>query len=281
MNTVTTIDFHGQSILTINQDNIIYTAIKPICENIGLAWHGQYERIKRDEVLKSTVRVIRMVADDNKIRQLVCLPLQYLNGWLFGVDVKRVKPEIQDTLIMYKKECYQVLHDYWHKGVAVNPRPTTKSERTPLKNAVNMLIGKTNLNYSEAYRMVHQYMGVKHIDEIAKEDLPQAVEYVHSLIIKAGHNPTNLSDVQRKAVTDLIVDLWEASTLTAPMLLKTIELYREDSLPYYITVYRNVHRSAIKVVNEFRLKGSRGVPLISNNTITTPSGVRMSVGELI
>ena len=61
---------------------------------------------------------------------------------------------------------------------------TTKSERTPLKNAVNMLIGKTNLTYSEAYRMVHQYIGVNHIDEIAKEDLPKAVEYVHSLILK-------------------------------------------------------------------------------------------------
>ncbi|MCP4749223.1 MAG: hypothetical protein GY874_24270, partial [Desulfobacteraceae bacterium] len=27
--------------------------------------------------------------------------------------------------IKYQKECYQALHDYWHKGEAVNPRSTT------------------------------------------------------------------------------------------------------------------------------------------------------------
>ena len=46
-------------------------------------------------------------------QNMICLPIEYLNGWLFGIDINRCKPEIRDTLIKYKKECYQALHDYW------------------------------------------------------------------------------------------------------------------------------------------------------------------------
>lgn len=114
-NQLSTIQFYGQSLITIEQDGKYYVAMRPICNNIGLDWTGQFSRIKRDEVLNSTVVIITTVADDNKKREMLCLPIEYLNGWLFGIDIKRVRPEIRDILIRYKKECYQVLHDYWHK----------------------------------------------------------------------------------------------------------------------------------------------------------------------
>ncbi|WP_278650990.1 phage antirepressor N-terminal domain-containing protein, partial [Rodentibacter pneumotropicus] len=123
---LSTIQFHSQSLVTFEQDGIYYVAMRPICENIGLDWAAQYSRIKRDEVLNSTVVIITMVAEDSKNREMFCLPIGYLNGWLFGIDVKRVKPEIQDTLIMYKKECYKALADYWIKSKAErsqNPEP--------------------------------------------------------------------------------------------------------------------------------------------------------------
>jgi hypothetical protein len=40
---------------------------------------------------------------------MLCLPLDYLNGWLFGVNAARVNPEIRERLIRYQKECYRVL----------------------------------------------------------------------------------------------------------------------------------------------------------------------------
>lgn len=60
---------------------------------------------------------------------------------------------------------------------------THKSDREPLTNAVNLLVAKTkHLNYSEAYKIVHQRFNVHHIDEIPYESIPVAVEYVHHLI---------------------------------------------------------------------------------------------------
>lgn len=66
---------------------------------------------------------------------------------------------------------------------------TTVDERIPLKNAVNLLVAKGSLNYSECYKLVHQYMGVNHIDEIPLDDLPKAVAYVHHLILQIGKSP--------------------------------------------------------------------------------------------
>lgn len=51
-------------------------------------------------------------------------------------------------------------------GQLVTVAKTHKSDREPLTNAVNMLVAKTkHLNYSEAYKLVHQRFNVEHIEE--------------------------------------------------------------------------------------------------------------------
>ena len=111
---IQTIQFNRQSLVTFEQNGTHYTAMKPICENIGLCWDGQRQRIQRDEVL-SEGAVIITVPSNGGDQQMICLPIEYINGWLFGIDIKRCKPEIRETLIMYKKECYQALYNYWNK----------------------------------------------------------------------------------------------------------------------------------------------------------------------
>lgn len=123
-----------------------------------------------------------IVAEDGKKREMICLPIEYLNGWLFGIDINRCKPEIRDTLIKYKKECYQALHDYWFNGKA--ERKTTVDDRTGLRNAVNMLVSKKGLIYSEAYHLIHQRFNVESIEDLTLEQLPQAVEYVHKIVLE-------------------------------------------------------------------------------------------------
>ncbi|TCJ96136.1 P22-like antirepressor protein [Volucribacter psittacicida] len=139
MNTqLQTIQFNSQSLVTFEQNGTHYTAMKPICENIGLAWNAQLLRIKRDEVLSKGM-IVMITPTNGGEQEMVCLPIQYLNGWLFGIDTNRVKPEIRETLIKYKKECYQALHDYWFKGEAkreINLQKLTKEHQLFLKDLV-------------------------------------------------------------------------------------------------------------------------------------------------
>ncbi|PRJ18584.1 phage antirepressor N-terminal domain-containing protein, partial [Haemophilus influenzae] len=176
-----TVSFNNQSLITIEQNGVHYVAMKPICENIGIQWESQYNRIRRDDVLNSVIFIMNMTGSDSKNYQMICLPIEYLNGWLFGIDINRCKPEIRDTLIKYKKECYQALHDYWFNGKA--ERKTTVDDRTGLRNAVSFLVNKKGLIYSEVYQLIHQQFGVEHIDELSQEQLSQAIKYIHFLTL--------------------------------------------------------------------------------------------------
>lgn len=111
--TLVTVDFHGQSLVAILMDGKPYVAIKPICENIGLQWEAQQKRIQRTPVLKSTMPMTDMFAQDGKLRKMVCIPLTKLNGWLFGVDANRVRDEIKPRLTQYQEECFDVLFQHF------------------------------------------------------------------------------------------------------------------------------------------------------------------------
>lgn len=113
------IQFHGHDVVTVARDDgKIFVAIRPICDAIGLEWSAQFRRIQRDEVLSSVVAMMATTAADNKTYETLCLPLDMLNGWLFGVDAKRVKPELKKAVIGYQRECYEVL-DAHFRGKAL------------------------------------------------------------------------------------------------------------------------------------------------------------------
>lgn len=141
-----TIVFNNQKLITFEKDGIQYTAIKPICENIGIDWESQRQRIMRDDVLNSTACMIKVVAEDGRVREMLSLPLQFLNGWLFGVDSKRVKSEqAKEYLFKYKMECYQALNNYWQSGIAVNKRMSQNFENLSIEDLLNASLeqGKT------------------------------------------------------------------------------------------------------------------------------------------
>lgn len=118
------VNFHGNEIAVIEKDGKQYVAMKPIVEAMGLEWKKQHALIHRDPVLSSTVTVTGVVAEDGKKREMVCLPLDYLNGWLFKIPASRYTGKKREAIIMYQKECYKALFDYFHKGAAVNPNAT-------------------------------------------------------------------------------------------------------------------------------------------------------------
>lgn len=174
-----TISFNNQSLVTFEQDGVHYTAMKPICENIGLSWHAQFERMNRDEILSQCILIIRMVAEDGKNREMVCLPIEYLNGWLFGIDVNRCKPEIRETLIKYKKECYQALHDYWFKGKA--ERTINPEQQQAIQEAVVKAHHRTGMSYAEIYRQLKSLFKVGKYDQLKPSQFEGAISFLTTL----------------------------------------------------------------------------------------------------
>lgn len=247
-----TISFNNQALITFEQNGTHYTAMKPICENIGLAWEPQLLRIKRDDILSSTMIITIIVAEDGKNREMVCLPIEYLNGWLFGIDVKRCKPEIRETLIKYKKECYQALHDYWFNGKA--ERKTTTDERTGLRQAVSALVSKKGLLYSDAYSLIHQRFNVEHIDELTPEQVGMAVEYVHKIYLEGE---LIIDEPKRNIITPSDEALRIAKYLVrARAFAKEVEifhrkLYEDLGIPSYVG--NDIAGKAYDIAHEFNV----------------------------
>ena len=74
--------FYDKNIEVFTDNGIKYVALNSICKNIGLSWGSQYSKLMKDSTLKNLIKKKYHVVD-GKRRQIVCIPLNKLNGWLF------------------------------------------------------------------------------------------------------------------------------------------------------------------------------------------------------
>lgn len=91
MNEITRIPFHENEIVVIEKDGKKFVAMTPIVKAIGLDWPSQKRNIDKDPVLCSVKVVMTSTGADGKKYDMVCPPMEYLNGWLFKVPASRYR----------------------------------------------------------------------------------------------------------------------------------------------------------------------------------------------
>lgn len=117
---VVEVPFHDQLVLAAVVDaslplgRALYVPIRPLCDGLGLNWSGQQQRIRRDAVLSRHAEIVCVThtnpAGGNP--NMLCLPLDRVNGWLFGINARRVNEESRDQVIRYQEELYDAIFDY-------------------------------------------------------------------------------------------------------------------------------------------------------------------------
>jgi len=126
------VEFYDDTILAalakIEGKLTIVVPVRPVCEVLGLSWPGQYERIQRDDVLRSVIREIRTPGKDGKRYKMAALPLEYLHGWLFGVSASQVKEEHREKITLYRRECFQVLSAAFSSDLLLPDRTSEQTE---------------------------------------------------------------------------------------------------------------------------------------------------------
>lgn len=198
MNTqLETIQFHNQSLIVLNHENKPYIAMKPVCENIGLDWHAQLNRINRHNVLNKGVV---MIATPTKggIQKLACLPISMINGWLFGIDTNRVKPEIKQKLEQYQLECFDVLYNHFMPKVASQyPNTISIEQQQAIKQAVNERSYRTGEHHQAIYTKFYQQFKVPRYQDLPASKFDEAIQWlggVHSRDFRA----VNLDNLNRQ-----------------------------------------------------------------------------------
>ncbi len=116
---VSTVDFYGKDLTTIKEGEIEYVAMRPIVDGIGLEWKSQHRKLINNKE-KFNCGHMTTVAADGKQREMLCIPLKKLNGYLFSINPEKVHERIKDKVILYQEECFKTLYDYFTKGFALN-----------------------------------------------------------------------------------------------------------------------------------------------------------------
>lgn len=113
MSKLTTIPFGADTLFAVERSDGIFVAIKPIADRLGVDWSSQHRRLSRDPILAEGMAVMTIPSAGGD-QETTVLRLELLNGWLFGIDAARVRPECRDAVQAYRRECFAVLHGHFY-----------------------------------------------------------------------------------------------------------------------------------------------------------------------
>ncbi len=155
----------------VEQDDkqIIYVPITPLVEHLGLDTRSQRRRVSDDPVLSEvarTVRIERPGGSGGGSQEMLCLPLTYVNGFLFGISAIRVKQELQAKIIQYQRDCYRVLAEAF--GVHETGIIRQNREETALSPRVSSLAQIRDISLAVA-QMAHEM--ILHEQQLTDHDI--------------------------------------------------------------------------------------------------------------
>lgn len=195
------VDFYGDDITAAlveeNGRRVIYVPLRPVCNQLGIDWSSQRQRINRDPVLsKMTKGVVVSTTPSVEGRgggpqEMFCIPLDYLNGWLFGINANRVKPEIRDRLIRYQTECYRVLADAFREGSL-----TTDSAFADLL--------KSDSPAAQAYRMAQAIMSMARQQLILENRVDEHEQRLETIEATLGDPTRHISAAQASRISQAV-----------------------------------------------------------------------------
>jgi hypothetical protein len=189
------IDFYGDTLtVVLSEEGAVYVPVRPICDHLGVAWNAQYERMKRDVVLSEVMISVRVTRTDIEpgsrqphSSEVVALPLDYVNGFLFGINAARVKEEVRENLIRYQRECYRVLADTFLGSITVRPVDEDDQALMQLHNMALVIAATTK-----------ELIETKHLALDNKRRLDLAREYLQRMNVRLGTMDDRLRLVEQR-----------------------------------------------------------------------------------
>lgn len=109
MKTTTLAKINNVTIQMVSSNNEKLIPIKPICEALGIQYPTQFNKLKEDDFLNSVIALRATTGSDGKQYEMVCLPIEFVFGWLFTINPKNVNPDARDAVSKYRIECYRAL----------------------------------------------------------------------------------------------------------------------------------------------------------------------------
>ena len=91
------VPFHGAELYVVNHNGEPYTPMKPIVEGMGMDWASQFTKMKQ-RFKTCIVKITMQLPGDEQRREIICLALRKLAGWLQTISPNKVRPEIRESI---------------------------------------------------------------------------------------------------------------------------------------------------------------------------------------
>ncbi|EFA6914973.1 phage antirepressor Ant [Escherichia coli] len=216
------VPFHGAELYVVNHNGEPYTPMKPIVEGMGMDWASQFTKMKQ-RFKTSIVKITMQLPGDEQRREIICLALRKLAGWLQTISPNKVRPEIRDKVIQYQEECDDVLYEYWTKGHVVNPRKAKKALpgkiTTEQQEAIKQLVmsrGQSLPKEKQAKAMITMWSSLKShfgcsYKEISEEQFTEALSLAARVPLEGefiGKQEKKTNELSAKEASSLVW-LWD------------------------------------------------------------------------
>ncbi len=216
------VPFHGAELYVVNHNGEPYTPMKPIVEGMGMDWASQFTKIKQ-RFKTSIVKITMQLPGDEQCREIICLALRKLAGWLQTISPNKVRPEIREKVIQYQEECDDVLYEYWTKGHVINPRKAKKALlgkiTTEQQEAIKQLVmsrGQSLPKEKQAKAMITMWSSLKShfgcsYKEISEEQFTEALSLAARVPLEGefiGKQEKKTNELSAKEANSLVW-LWD------------------------------------------------------------------------
>lgn len=175
--------FGDNDIRVINKDGEPWFVAKDVCKAIGLT-NSRVSLLALDDDEKGVSSIYTPGGEQN---------ISVVSESGMYTLVLRCRDAVNRGSVPHKFRKWvtaEVLPSIRKHSEYVKGKKTTVEERTPLRDAVNLLVGKKGLRYDDAYNMVHQRFNIDSIDELELEQIPLAVEYLHRIALEGELLPS-------------------------------------------------------------------------------------------
>ena len=159
-----------------------------------------------------------------------------------------------------------------------NDTLSTKEERKPLVKAVNMLVDKSNLNYDEAWHLVHQYFNIKSVNELKSYQIKAAIAYIHGLIVANAQKTNQKQKVDDEFLFDTLAHAAEYLKEYANTIYVLSNLrFTSDKLATNITKFvGDCFTDMVKLSQDMDLRNQAGRPMFEERRINFYHGAALT-----
>ncbi|MCZ7568797.1 MAG: ORF6C domain-containing protein [Ardenticatenaceae bacterium] len=242
----------------------IYVPIRPIVEYLGLDWSAQRQRIMRDEVLAEAVQGVVITTTPSESgagggpQEMLCLPVEMMHGWLFGISANRVGPELREKVLRYRRDCFRVLWEAFESETLAQEAPPA----TPLAQ-----IRKMGLAIA---RMAEQQMLLEGRVDAVDARLDRAAAAFGALQRRLGAVERRLTpasfitDEQAQAIAATVKALAELLTSKGPNTNHYqrvfAELYRRFGVSSYKLIRQEQYEAVLAFLEAWRVSAEEANP---------------------